>query len=365
MNRSKKISIVIPTITGASSKGVIGLLESLRVAFVSAERRLYEFNVTLVLNGPDLPSSETSLVDDRYFSHLSEDFKAPVKVVKVYDEGLVHARHFGFTDNPDADYLCFLDDDVLVGENYINGIQEAASLEVDMATGPIQPLWLEPPVSWVNDCFESSGRGWVSLPGLTLLQFDDEIIEIDPFYVWGANFLVSRRLLVAAQGFHPDAFPKQKIILRGDGETHIARLAKANVLKTLGLKSLAVRHRISPERTIADYFFYRSAIEGISASYLSIRSGESVKLQLSQEVRDALTLANFDVATRKARATIIGFGDSVLPEWTSSFDRLARSIGYAWHSLACAQNSILKDWCQKPTYIRPLTSRKLYPAEGS
>ncbi len=365
MNRSKKISIVIPTVADTSSQGVIALLESLRIAFIRADRSSHEFNVTLVLNGPDLPVAEERPIDYGYFSRLSEDFKAFFKVVKVYDEGLVHARHFGFTDNPYADYLCFLDDDVLVGENYINGLQEAASLGVDMATGPIQPIWLGPPASRINDHFKSSEGGWVSLPSLTLLHFDDDRIDLDPFYVWGANFVVSRRILVATQGFHPDGFPKPKIILRGDGETHIARFAKDNSLKTLGLKSLAVKHRIPPERTTVDYLFYRSAIEGISASYLSTRLEESVRHEVSEEVRDALTLANFDEVTRKACTTILGIGDVMSAEWNDSLSGLARNIGYAWHSLACRENVILKDWCQRSTYIRPLISRKLYPADGS
>lgn len=363
MNGSKKIALVIPTIAGASSKGIIELLESLRAAFISSERCRHNFNVTLVLNGPDLSFGEAPFIDDRYLSQLAEDFKAPLKVVKVYDEGLVHARHFGLADNSDADYLCFLDDDVLVEESYISGINEAVSLGVDMATGPIQPLWLEPPATWINDLFESTEGGWASLPSLTLLQFSSERIDIDPFYVWGANFVVSRRLLVAAQGFHPDGFPKQKMVLRGDGETHVARVAKANALKTLGLKALAVKHRIPPERTTAEYLFYRNAMEGVSESYLSVRLEKSVKLQLSHEVRDALTLGNFDVAVRKARGSITGVRDSALSEWNRDLGRLARSIGYAWHSLACTQNPIIKDWCRKPNYIRPLISKRLYPVD--
>jgi hypothetical protein len=106
---------------------------------------------------------------------------------------------------------------------------------------------------------------------LSVLDFGDKIIEIDPGYVWGCNYSIRKNILLKAKGFHPDGFPQEMIKYRGDGETYVSDYIRQNNYKTIYNPKASVYHFVPKSRMTIDYFCKRAFNQGISDSYTEIR----------------------------------------------------------------------------------------------
>lgn len=345
----KTLAIIIPTTLDANSKRLEVLIDSLNESLKLSLLR-HEITVTIILNGQE----SKNLSDDA--PGTSNGRCLPIQVFHVANEGLVHARHGGVLKNQRADWYCFIDDDVSVCRSYIEGLQEVMESDCDLATGSILPKWELPPKSWLLSIYKHA-KPWPNIPALTIQDIPSDVTEINPYFVWGANFVVSRRLLLAAKGFHPDAFPRNKILLRGDGETHIAKIAIAKNIKAYAHRKLEVNHIVPAERMEVPYFYRRTALEGVSASYNEVRSG-IVHNNMSVSLEQARKLPSFeDFWLRNYDSQL---NHSFTNEgWSEAAFRSAFNVGFFWHHATALNNRVLKAWCMQESYFEDLIISRL------
>lgn len=220
------------------------------------------FEVLIIDNGSTDDTKETTSA-----------FRAGIKNLRyIYCEypGLVAARHKGF-DEASGEILCYIDDDSFVSKNWLRGIDSAFShRKVALVGGPCLPKYEVEPPSWLKELWNeiSGGR---CLASLSLLDFGKEVKSISPYYIYGCNFSIRKAMLAKIGGFHPDAFPKELINFRGDGETFVSRK-----LIELGCEAwysplAKIHHWVPKQKMTTDYFYNRAYIQGISDSFTQIR----------------------------------------------------------------------------------------------
>ena len=117
-----------------------------------------------------------------------------------------------------GDILAFMDDDVRPQPTWAQGVLDAfADPAVGLATGPIVPLFEAPPPDWHRNMLlpYKGGGTWSALWGS--IDLGPEPREISAGFVWGSNFLVRKKALLEARGFHPGGMPAHLFRFTGDG----------------------------------------------------------------------------------------------------------------------------------------------------
>lgn len=192
-------------------------------------------------------------------------FPVALRVVNEGRTGLHAGRNRGARESR-ADYLCYLDDDVTVSDEWLCGWAEVIDRQADAAVGPILPAWEAQPPSWVLEMVATGKCG-----ALTLLDLGQGCQRVDTSLVWGANFLVRRSLVEEYGGFPPDGVPEHLLKYRGDGESGFF-LGFARAGKTAWYApGASVRHHVPGSRLTVDYFRERAFRQGVSNSYRQIR----------------------------------------------------------------------------------------------
>ena len=114
-----KISVIIPTY-----KPGVYIYECIdSLLNQTLDKELYE--IILVLNGPREP----------YLSDLSNYVQKQANVVLLYEEsaGVSYARNRGL-DNAKGEYICFIDDDDIVSNNYLTSLFNKSNKETLVAS---------------------------------------------------------------------------------------------------------------------------------------------------------------------------------------------------------------------------------------
>lgn len=179
----------------------------------------------------------------------------PCRYVYEPTPGLHVGRNLG-AQLAQGDILAYLDDDVIVTEYWLKSIAEAFQLYPDLALlgGPCLPQWASPPPSWIlqlqRPCDDS---GWI-LSELSLIDLNKEKLSTcSPYHIFGCNFIVRKKIIFDAGGFHPDGMPNALIKYRGDGEIHISDHVKINNLNCMWHPLCSVQHCIPPIRLTKSY----------------------------------------------------------------------------------------------------------------
>jgi hypothetical protein len=177
------------------------------------------------------------------------------------------------------------------------------------------------------------------LAHLSIPDLGDGEFDIDPHWVWGCNFAIRRGVLETARGFHPDGFPKERLRLRGDGETAVSEWIRRHRLRTRFHAGASVDHRVPQERMTPDYFARRSHAQGISDSFTDARARRGRPMAFDRtrrRVRASLRELSLSVRCR-------GPGASELRRVLARC-REAYLAGYAWHQAAVARDPALREW---------------------
>ena len=264
MNKLSGVSLIIPTADRLSDLGL--LLESLkRLAPCSML-----FEVIVVDNSESF--SARSLV-------LSFDSNYDLRYVEEHNQGLHYGRHAGFR-QAKYDILGYLDDDVVLGKNWLKGVERAfCEYGADMATGNCLPMFSISPPSWFLNYWSDprkAKRKIFSFWPYSIIKFQlSSYSVIDPTLVWGCNFVVTKKLVKRFGGFHPDGLPSKDSFKRGDGESYIGMMAKKMDCKAIFVEDLLVFHKVSSNRLTNEYLYRRGYNEGITQGYIELRySGE-------------------------------------------------------------------------------------------
>jgi glucosyl-dolichyl phosphate glucuronosyltransferase len=250
------LSIIIPTKNRAS--------------LLSNELKSIQ-NQTFSQNNYEVIVIDNGSIDET--KNIINDFKYKIKNLRYHYEaspGLHVGRHLGCM-NARSENLVFIDDDVKVSPCWIENILLSfKENEVKIVGGKNLPLYEKSPPDWIKVFWQTNAYG--SYCGyLSLLDFGDKTIEIDPNFVWGLNFAIKKQTLYELGGFHPDAMPWELRKFRGDGETGLSIEAKKKGIKAIYNPNMLIYHLIPKERLTVNYFERRAFLQGISDSYSKIR----------------------------------------------------------------------------------------------
>ena len=257
------LSVVIPTRNRAALLNKN--LESLTVQTYPSIR----FEVIVVDNG----STDTT-------AEVCQRFQQKIPQLKhIYDPrpGLHNGRHAGLME-ASGEILVYADDDIEALPTWLEGIAESfIDPAVGLVGGKILPKFESPPPEWVAMLSRKTSTGWW-LGSYSILDFGDTVHEIPHEYVWGCNFSIRKDLLKKVGGFHPDAFPREMIKYRGDGETAVSFVVRDMGLKCVYNPKASVYHVVSSGRLTVEYIYQRAFNQGISDSYASIRKNQALSI---------------------------------------------------------------------------------------
>ena len=251
-----KYSIIVPTLYRAA------LLRRCltHLSELAFDPDIYE--VLVIDNGSTDDTKETTLA-----------FEAEIKNLGyIYCEcpGLVAARHRGLEQSR-GEILCFIDDDSFVSKGWLKGVADAFSdQDVVLVGGPCLPEYEIEPPGWLSHFWGYIEWG-KCLGSLSLLDFGRESKAIPPIYVFGCNFNIKKDVLMGIGGFHPDAYPKEMIRYRGDGESYVSEKLSNMGVMALYWPGAEIRHFVPASRATEEYLRYRGYIQGISNSFAQIR----------------------------------------------------------------------------------------------
>ena len=252
-----KLSVIIPTYN--RSEYLEKCLASITQQTLSGEL----FEVIVVDNNS---SDETRMVVENFKNRIQN-----LKYVFEVKPGLHSGRHRGMKESI-SDILVYADDDIEAFPTWLEGIHESFNEDsVVLVGGKNIPKWESEPPYWIYEMWMDLCEYGHALGHLSILDFGDNIMEVDPGYVWGCNFSIRKNVLLEAGGFHPDSFPQSMVMYRGDGETHVSNYIRKKGYKALYNPKASVFHFVTKGRMTIDYFCKRSFNQGISNSYSSIR----------------------------------------------------------------------------------------------
>ncbi len=255
---SPEFSVIIPTRNRAAS------LEQTLYSLCSIQNPGHPYEIIVVDNG----STDAT----RQVTELFKQALPQLKYVFEPNPGLHNGRHRGALEAK-GQYLCYLDDDVKVDPLWLKSVAETfETTGAVLVGGKILPEYEQTPPDWVKEFVKPVGNYGYNIGQLTLIDLGEQIREIDPIYVWGANFSIRKDVLFECGGFCPDSMPKELLDLRGDGETGLSRAIKQKGYKAFYHPRAMVRHCISKDRLTVDYFCARMFNQGISDSFTEIRN---------------------------------------------------------------------------------------------
>lgn len=258
-----KISVIIPTFNR------VKLLRRTLQSLLNIDSCGTKYEILIIDNGSTDETKEftRSFIENNQHTNLN--------YIKELTPGLLSCRHRGYK-MASGNILAYLDDDVIVSKNWIQGIREAFSEpNVQLAGGPSLPYYEEPPPEWL-EYFWARKPSLHSCPWLSLIWQGEKIKKCEPDLIWGLNFCVRKETISKCLGFNPDCIPGHLQHFQGDGESGLARKLKKHGYISIYHPSIMVHHIIPRERMTHEYFKKRFYYEGVVCSYADIRENNGI-----------------------------------------------------------------------------------------
>lgn len=329
------VSIIIPTVNRAAL--LLQTLES--IADLKTDVALFEVIVV------DNCSSDNTKQTVDGFKLKNQN----LSVFYFFEEipGLLSARHRGFFEAKGY-ILAFIDDDVILTQNWLNAIIETLHVRTDISllTGPTLPKYEEIPPVWLDHFWTEDihGKhcGWLSL-----MDFGNQIKEIDAIFVWGLNFIIRKESLISLQGFNPDNVPNSMQEYQGDGETGLAIKAKEKNFKALYHPEVKLFHVVPKERLTHEYFEKRAFYQGVANSFTALKNTVIENHMISKP-------SLIKKIKRKIFKTIGITKQNILPldiiELKAQLQSKEKE-GFQFHQEAYRNNALVKIWVEKENYL--------------
>lgn len=261
--------------------------------------------------------------------------------------GLHNVRHRGAYE-AEGDILCYLDDDVTVGDDWLVSVAHTfAETDATVVGGKILPIYEVKPPQWLGQ-FVSKGPGaeGQTLGQLSLMDLGEQIKQIDPCYVWGCNFSVRKDILLECGGFHPDSVPADMLKYRGDGEIALSKAIEAKGLKAFYNPKACVYHHIPKERMTPEYFCKRQFRQGISDSFTEIRRTGTV----GQSVDDPQNIQEAELFASAFVGGDLKVSFVSAPE-ISKLSQRSFELGKIYHRNQARKDPSLLQWILRDNYI--------------
>jgi glycosyltransferase involved in cell wall biosynthesis len=292
------------------------------------------------------PAAEVVVVEngrpdgaERAAREAAAGMPVPVRYALEERPGLHSARHRGAA-LARHDVVAYLDDDVAVGRGWAAAIRSPfEDPRVACVGGPVGLELLGESPSWL-DQFDP---WYLSALDLGPVQRDVHW----PEGVHGCNMAVRRQALLAVGGFNPDAFGDASMIwLRGDGEGGLQRKLLQGGHRILYEPTARVTHLIPASRLTPEAFARRARLEGITASFSSLRDrGFSGRYRAALLLRVTRALG---LASRARAVAVIRRHRAVRARADAAFWR-----GFAAHHLRALLSRALRDHISRATFLIP------------
>lgn len=294
---------------------------------------------------------EILVVDNGSFDNTKDITESAISAYPLHqirylyepEPGLLSGRHRGALEAK-SEILTFVDDDIEADANWLKAIKESFNdLTVHLVGGRNLPKYEVEPPNWL-EWFWSDHPFGKTCSYLSLLDFGDQVREIDAGYIWGLNFSIRRSTLFELGGFHPDCIPKHLQHLQGDGETGVTQFATSKGYKAIYQPAALVYHSVPKERMTVGYFEKRCFYQGVCDSYTMIRKAEG---ELLISVVDRIKAPLRALKKRLERGVI---RQQTEKEMLQERFHKAFSQGYQFHQNAVRQCPELLDWVLKSDY---------------
>lgn len=326
-----KISIIIPTFNRE-------ILLKRTLLSIEKQKTDIQFEVIVVDNG-STDSTKT----------LCESFKSRISnLIYSYDDepGSLTGRHKGFECSTGS-ILCFLDDDIELNQNYIQNLAGTFEADIHIATGPSFAEFEVAPPNWLSFFWEEVTEGkycsWLSL-----LDFGNQDLVVDPNYVWSQNFCILRATIIELGGFHPDYMPEKLKQYQGDGETGLTIKAAAKDYKAIYTPGLSINHYVTKERLDIDYFKKRAYFQGICESFTKLREINTSKKTLKETILSFAWLYYYNL--KKFYKKLL---QPATPREIKNYLAILKAKekeGFNFHQNAFKQDLSVKEWVLRENY---------------
>ena len=241
-----------------------------RILTVAADPFVRE--VLLVINGARQPAQTQDWI--AFADEHKPDTAHKLKIINEPVPGLLAGRHRGAAE-ASGSFLSFIDDDVVLGENWVRSVAEiclSGALEDRIAGGPVVPDFRGLVPRWLPKLQISLSERVRLTSELSLISLDvEEPCNVSPLFVFGLNFTIARKTLYTAGGFSPDLTPKELLRFRGNGETAIAEQLISWGKNAIWHPGLKVQHIIGTERLTIGYVCKIWMRQGVSDQFQAIR----------------------------------------------------------------------------------------------
>lgn len=251
--------------------------------------------------------------------------------------GLHVGRHNGYKLSR-SEILVYADDDIEAFPTWLEGIYESFSdPNVMLVGGKDLPKYEQTPPFWVEEqWYKINDIGHV-YGALSLIDLGNEIIPISPFYVYGCNYSIRKKIIKEAGGFHPDGVPFSMIEYRGDGEFYINKYIYERGYKVIYNPKASVYHIVTKDRMTIDYLKRRAFRAGVEKSYADKRYS-SLRRTISQILQRAITIC------------LNIFSGEEKSEYSKQIKESFK-IGYRFHDCKYKHSKELRDWVHKDNYF--------------
>jgi len=258
---------------------------------------------------------------------IREVFPVPLRVVREPRPGKSHAVQAALAASS-GDVLAFIDDDVLVEDDWVERIHSIMSAgDADLVGGRVAPILRSRVPAWL-DLSSEHGYGRLASP-LGLLDYGPERQPLGRRAALGGNLVVRRSAFEAVGGYPRDLGKLRGTLLSGEDHQLCAR-ARAAGFRLWYDPSLRVRHRVERERLRLRYFLRWFFWSGITHVTLDARtSGTAGRRMALYHARELL-----GASTRAGAAALTG-------GWTTSVEHATQAsfaAGYLWGWLKGARH---------------------------
>lgn len=326
-----KLSVIIPT------RNRVTLLEKALKSLLVQTFSQVHFEIIVVDNGPSEEAAE-----------VSRKFQGAIKNLRYVIEpspGLHNARHSGMREAR-SEFLVYVDDDIEASPGWLEGVWEGfTKYSAALVCGKNLPKWETEPPAWLKKLWEATADGKRSLGYLSVLDFGNEVMEINPSFVWGCNFSIRKSTLLEAGGFHPDSMPSDLLHMRGDGECHVTSFVGARGYKTIYMPAACVHHLVPRGRMTVDYFRKRAFSQGVSDSYARLRNNPEITNDIVPKLNTLGKLMSI-VPLRRLRSYLLPSDVYV----RSTVDEAYRE-GFNWHLHRFLNDEEIRSWVLRENYL--------------
>jgi glycosyltransferase involved in cell wall biosynthesis len=284
---------------------------------------------------------------------ITESYQSKLNLIYLYEDepGLHVGRHAGLRESH-YENLVYIDDDIEAFPEWLETIYTTFENDesVVLIGGKNLPNYEISPPFWILEMWNNTNEHGHVLSELSILDYGEFEKEISPYFIFGCNFSIRKKILLESGGFHPDGMPFELIKFRGDGETYVSQYVLNNGFKAFYHPKASVYHWVSKERMTEEYFCKRKYIQGISDAYTNLRIND---LNFTKKT-------NFLSQIKSFLKIILGFEQlRVLNEITYNMNlsdfqkKLNQSYnnGYNYLKKCYERDDRIKKWVHKNNYF--------------